>query len=337
VRLDARQVEAFLRDPGAARVVLLHGDDVGLIRDRARRLAVAVAGTADDPFRVVELDRDGIGAMADEVAMVPMTGGRRVVRVRDVTDAAAAAVAAALEGKGDGLLVLEAPGLPARGKLRGLVEKAARGAAIGCYPLEGRALEGDIRAALEAAGVTVEADALAWLAQHLGADQAVTRGEVEKLALHAGPGGRIDVAMARQCVGDLAGLSLDDALYAATAGDVGATDRALELALAEGAAAVGVLRAGLGHMQKLQRAREAMRAGATAAEAAKAVRPPLFFRREGAFVQALGLWSPAAIEQACQRLWEAERRCKRTGNPAETICRSAILGLAQRAAAARRR
>ena len=337
MRLDARQVEGFLRDPGAVRVVLLYGDDVGLIRERARRLAVAVAGAADDPFRVVELARDSIGAMADEIASVPMTGGRRVVRVRDVTEGATEAVAALLEGKGDGLLVLEAPGLASRGKLRGLVEKAARGVAIGCYPLEGRALEGEIRAALEAGGASADNEALAWLAQHLGADQAVTRGEVEKLALFAGPGGRVDVAMAQECVGDLAGLSLDDALFAATAGDVAATDRALELAMAEGAAPVAVLRTGLGHLQKLQRARETMREGRSAAEAAKSVRPPLFFRREGSFVQALGLWSVSALEQACQRLWEAERSCKRTGSPAETICRSAILGLAQRAAQARRR
>ena len=41
------------------------------------------------------------------------------------------------------------------------------------------------------------------------------------------------------CVGDLAGLSLDDALFAATEGDVARADRALELAIAEGATPVG--------------------------------------------------------------------------------------------------
>jgi len=36
VKLDARRVEAFLRDPGAVRAVLLHGEDAGLIRERGR-------------------------------------------------------------------------------------------------------------------------------------------------------------------------------------------------------------------------------------------------------------------------------------------------------------
>lgn len=337
MKLDARQVEGFLRDPGAAKVALLFGDDVGLIRERARALVRAIAGSSDDPFRVVDLDRDGIGAVPSEMASASLTGGRRVVRVRDVTDAAAALVQRVLDDKSEGFLVLEAPGLVARAKLRGIVEKAARGVTIGCYPLEGRALEQEIRAGLAASGVTAEADVLAWLAANLGVDQAVTRREIEKLALYVGDGNQVDLVAAQICVGDLAGLSLDDALFAATSGDVPATDRALELAIAEGMTPVGVLRVTLLHLQKLQRARAGMTSGQPASAAAKAVRPPIFFRREGAFVQALTLWREVALDQACTRVWEAERSCKRTGAPAETICRNAVIGIALRAAAAARR
>ena len=111
----------------------------------------------------------------------------------------------------------------------------------------------------------------------------------------------------------------------------------MELAMAEGATAVGVLRATLMHLQRLQRARAAVAQGASAGEAAKAARPPVFFRREGAFGQALRLWSEEALLAACARVWEAERACKRTGSPAETLCRSVVMGMAQRAAVVRRR
>jgi DNA polymerase III subunit delta len=337
MKLDGRRIEAFLNDPGAVRVVLLHGEDVGLIRERAARLVRAVAGSTDDPFRVVELERDEFARIPDELASLSLTGGRRVIRVRDAGDTATAHVQTALAGKGTGLLVLEAAGLASRAKLRALVEKANDTAAIACYPLEGRALEQTIRSTLAEFDVTVDNDALTWLAGQLGADQAVTQSEIEKLAIYAGQGGAVDIVAARVCVGDLAGLSLDDALFAATSGDVPGADRALELAMAEGAAPVGVLRAALMHLQRLQRARAGMEGGASASEAAKAARPPVFFRREGAFVQALGIWSMAALDQACVRVWETERGCKRTGAPAETLCRNAIIGLAQRGAAARRR
>jgi DNA polymerase-3 subunit delta len=336
MKLESRRVEAFLRDPGAIRVALLYGEDAGLIRERAGRLVRAVAGTADDPFRVAELEPEAVGSIPAEMASLPLTGGRRVVRVRDAGDAAAGPVQAVLSGPAPGFLILEARGLGSRSKLRTVVERSAEAAAIGCYPEEGRSLEQTIQGTLAALSVTADADALKWLGDQLGADQAMTRMEVEKLALLAGRGGRVDVEMARAAVGDLAGLSLDDALYAATAGDTVATDRALELAMAEGAAPVGVLRAALMHLQRLERARLTVDGGMTLAEAMKTIRPPLFFRREGPFTQALGLWSLSALETACTRVWEAERACKRTGFPAEAICRNALMALAQRAAAARR-
>ncbi len=337
MKLDARRAEACLRDPGGFRAVLLYGDDVGLIRERGLRLVKAVAGAADDPFRVTDLERETASRMAVEIASPPLTGGRRVVRARDIGDAALTSVQAALDCGGPGCLILEAPGLPARSKLRGLIERAADAAAIACYPPEAAALSEAIRQTLQARGVAADADAVRWLESRLGGDMAVTRAEVEKLALYAGPDGRVDMAAARACVGDLAGLSLEDALFAATAGDVAAADRSLEIALGEGAAPVAVLRTALSHLQRLHRARLTMAEGMSPGEAAKSARPPVFFRREPAFQKALTLWTEAALEAAAARLSDADRACKRTGAPAETICRSAVLGLAQRGAAAARR
>jgi DNA polymerase-3 subunit delta len=217
------------------------------------------------------------------------------------------------------------------------MERVAEAVAIGCYPVEGAALGEAISETLREHGVAVEADALRWLESRLGGDMAVTRGEVAKLALYAGANGRVDMDAAQACVGDLAGLSVEDALFAATAGEIAVADRSLEIALGEGAAAVAVLRSALGHLQRLHRARLAMVEGASLADAARGARPPVFFRREPAFRRALGAWSPAALEAAGTRISEAERACKRTGAPAETICRSAIVGLAQRSAAALRR
>jgi len=319
-------------------VVLLHGEDAGLIRERAEALVRGAIGSLDDPFRLADLDRDGIGRIAEEMAALALTGGRRVVRVREAGDGATAAVEGVLARGSEALLVLEAPGLPSRSRLRALVERSAAAAAIACYPEEGRGLRQTIRETLAGLGVSIDADALEWLAAQLGADREATRSELEKLALHVGPAGCVDAEAAMACVGDLAGLSLDDALFAATAGDPELADRALERSLAEGMAPVGVLRATLLHLQRLQRARSGMDDDAIAATAAaKAVKPPVFFRRLGAFATALGCWPTPALAEACTGIWEAERACKRTGAPAEMLCRNAVLGLARRAAMARRR
>ncbi len=338
MKLFPARIPGFLRDPGSVRVVLLFGEDAGMIRDRAETLVRGVAGSLDDPFLVAELARDQIRDLPNEAASMSLMGGRRVVRVRDVTDAAADAVRAVLKGSAPALVVLEGSALPARSKLRTLLDADPDGVAIGCYPEEGRALEDTIRGTLQAARVGIDPDALTWLSGQLGADRASTRAELEKLALFVGPGNRVDIDAARDCVGDLAGLSLDDALFAATVGDVPTADRALEVAMAEGANAVQVLRAAMGHLQRLHRTRLAMeQSGVSAADAAKALRPPVFYQKVSAFNRALGLWPSSALLAALAAMSEAERGCKRTGAPDQTLCRNAVLTLARRSAAMARR
>jgi DNA polymerase III subunit delta len=333
VKLAPARVAAFLRDPADCRVVLLFGDDAGMIRDRAEALVRAVAGSLDDPFLVSELPREAIKTLPDEAAGLSLLGGRRVVRVRDVTDAAADPVRAVLKSPALALVVLEGPALASRSKLRTALDASPDGVAIACYPEEGRALEETIRETLRVNGAGVDPDALSWLSQQLGADRASTRSELEKLALYVGPGSRVDLDAAMTCVGDLAGLSLDDALFAATTGDVAIADRALEAAVAEGAGPVQVLRAALGHMQRLHRARLAMdEQGTTAADATKGMRPPVFYQKVGAFTRSLGLWPAATLAAAMTALAEAERGCKRTGWPDQVLCRNAVLTLARRSA-----
>ncbi len=336
MKLPPQRVAGFLRDPGSCRVVLLYGEDHGMIRDRGTALVRGVAGSQDDPFLVAELGRDEAGRLAEEAASLPMTGGRRVVRLREATDAATNQVTAILQGTAPALVVLEAPGLATRSRLRSLVEAAPDAAAIACYPEEGRALTDTVRSVLSEAGVGIDGDALGWLTGQLGADRASTRGEAEKLALYAGPGGRVDLDAAMACVGDLAGLSLDDALFAATAGDVERADRALELAMAEGASPVGVLRAALMHLQRLHRVRLTADEGLSPADAVKGARPPVFFRRVAAFTRAIELWSSGALTAALAGLADAERACKRTGAPDDVLARNAVLTLARRSAAGRR-
>jgi DNA polymerase-3 subunit delta len=337
LKIDARRIDGFLANPSPARVVLFHGEDEGLIREYATKLVRSVAGALDDPFRVSEVERDAYGTLPDEVAALSMTGGRRVVRVRDVTDGASAAVQKVLAGNGPGLLVMEGPTLTSKSKLKTLVERSDVAATVACYPMDGAAITQLARSVLAEDRIRIDPDALGWLSGQLGADRLVTRSELEKLALHAGPGGAVDMEVARACIGDLSGLSQEDALFAATDGDVAGCDRALELAMAEGATPVGLLRAGLMHMQRFTRARALVDGGASAEEAVRVLRPPLFFKRVPVFTRSLRLWNAGALELGTQRLSDTERACKRTGSPAETLCRNALIGLAMRAAAVKRR
>ncbi len=337
MKLDARRAAAFLREPGAARIVLLHGDDEGTVRHRANALTQAVTGQRDDPFRVAWLSREDHLRLMEEATAIAMVGGRRVIRVRDAGDSLAAAVKQVAESPGDSLVVLESGALPGRSKLRALVEALENGAAIACYPEEGKALQDAIEGGLNAAGVRLDADALRWLLDHVGSDRGSTRGEVEKLVLYAGADRRLDLTAVRACVGDLAAVSFDDAVFAAMAGDVAQADVSIERSLAEGMAAVAVVRGVLAHLGRMHLARGHMAAGMSVADAVRALRPPVFFKRVELFSRSLQLWGSARLVQAMDEARRVELACKQTGALDLLLVRRMLLGLARQGAAARSR
>ncbi len=336
MKIAPNRIGAFLRDPGAVRVVLLYGDDTGLVRQRADALTLAVAGAADDPFRVAWLMREDHDRLSEEASAIAMLGGRRVVRVRDVGDGLTAAVDQVAAAPGDALVVLEAGALTRRSKLLVAVEGAAGGAAIACYPETGAELRGTIAARMEAAGVRVDGDALDWLRDHLGGDAASTQGEIEKLVLYAGPERRLDLDAVRGCVGDQAATSMDDAVFAATLGDMALADRSVERAFAEGMTAVGLLRGVLSHLVRIHAARGRMEGGDSAEVAVKALRPPVFWKRERDMVRSVGAWPAARVSAAIAEVRRAELACKQTGAPDEVIARRVVSAVCRQGAAGRR-
>lgn len=337
MKVQPARAAVFLRDPGAARVVLLHGEDEGLIRQRADALTLLVAGAADDPFRVVWLSDGEHDRLREEASAIAMLGGRRVIRVRDVGDSLLGDIDAVMVAPGDSLVLLEAPSLNRRSKLLAAMEAADRGVALACYPAEGADLRAMIAGRLEAAGIRADADALDWLRDHLGGDHASTGGELDKLILYAGETGRLDLDAVRTCVGDQAASSMDDAAYAATLGDTEGADRNVERALAEGISAVGLLRGMLNHLVKMHQARGRMDAGASAEAAVKGMRPPVFWKREKDMVRALSGWPALRLSAALAEVRRAELACKQTGAPDGVIARRLVMALTRQGAVGRRR
>ncbi len=329
---DARQAERLLASPGDLRAILLHGDDAGLIRERATTVARAVVGSLDDPFRLAVLGRESHDRLEEEATALSLSGGRRMVWVRDGQDTLNPAIARLLGISGDCLILIEAAALPARARLRGLLEASPRAAVIACYAEEGRALEASVARMLQAEQVRIEADALALFASRLSADRAASRGEVEKLVLYAGVPGRVTLEDVQAVTGDAASASLDDAVFAAAAGNREAADLAIERALLEGLSPITLARALMSHLHRLRQVKLMVQGGRPQSEAIGELRPPVFFKRRPQFIHALSLWTAAALFEAAAEAGRLELACKRTGAPDGVLARRHVASLAARAA-----
>ncbi|MBV8739660.1 MAG: DNA polymerase III subunit delta [Alphaproteobacteria bacterium] len=337
MKLAPARIAAFLQRPDPAiRVILLYGPDAGLVRERADVLARSVCADLADPFRIADLNGAVLGAdparLADEAAQLSLVGGRRVVRVRAATDSMARIFVSFLtKMPGEALVVAEAAELSASSPLRRAFEAAPGAAAIGCYPDAPRDRAAVIRETLAGYRVTASRDATQYLVDHLGEDRLVTRSELHKLALFVGDGGRVGLEDAVLCVGDSAALELDDAVMAAAEGDQVLLDRVLDRVFQKSESPVTVVRAMLRHLHRLHGMVARVSAGGAIDEVVRSARPPIFFKHQDGIRSQLGRWREPALRTALAHLAEAEIHMKTTGLPAETLCREALLAVAQRA------
>ncbi len=337
MKLTGAKAETFLKSPDAGiRVVLVFGPDGGLVRERVLRLVKGVVTDPSDPFRVAELTpailKDDPARLADEAAALALTGGRRVVVVRDAGDTLSSLFQGFLANPmGDALVVAEAGDLGPRSSLRKLFEGADNAAALASYGDEGSSLQHVIQEELKAAGLAVEPDALAFLMDHLGGDRRLTRAELQKLALYMGGPGRVRLDDALACIGDTAALSMDDLALATAEGDHATAQRVLDRLFREGTHAVGVLRALSRHFQRLHLAAGLMAQGKSADQAMAGLKPPVIFKAADRFRRQLTRWPADRVGRALELLIEAEVECKSTGMPAEEICSRAVMQLARAA------
>ena len=337
MKLPGARVAAFLQRPGREiRAVLLYGPDAGLVSERSDAVARTVCPDLKDPFRVADLSGSALAPdparLADEAAQMSLIGGRRVVRVREAANRLAQLFSGFFESTpGDALIVVEAGELPGSSSLRRVFEAAPDAVAIGCYPDTARERGTVIGDTLRLHRITASDDATRYLVEQLGNDRLVTRSELEKLTLYAGDGGRVELDDVRLSIGDSAAIEVDDAVMAAAEGDVARVDRVLGKVFQEGESPVSVIRAMLRHLHRLHVLAARLVTGSNLGEVMRSARPPIFFRQEPNFKRQLALWTEAGLRAQLDRVGQAELQMKLTGRPAETICREAMLAVAQAA------
>ena len=320
--------------------MLIYGSNEGLVRARAEACVRAVVEDPDDPFRVTSLDpallRDEPGRLADEAAAIALTGGRRAVRLRGVTEAAVPAVRSCLSLPAvESLVVAEAGPLKPRSGLRRLCEQEQSLAAIPCYDESAEGAKALIEAFCRQRTLSAEPETVAWLAERLGSDRRQIANGLEKLTVYLGDpgaeGGKVTMEVAEACIGDAAEASADAVARLAVAGDLDGLDRTMARALYGGVQPITLLRAVSRRLARLHLAAGALEGGASRADAMGALKPPVYPRERTAFAQELARWPSARAARALGLLTRAERDCKVSGGTPAAICAQALLRIARAA------
>lgn len=317
--------------------ILLYGSDIGLIHERASTLMRTICGSQDDPFRLCVLHREQHGRLLEESTARSLMGGRRIVRVADAADPLLPSLKRVAVATEAALIVLEAPGLATRSKLKAFAEIAPNWMAISCYPANGAALQAEIKRILAADQVDVTSDAVQFLMSGMAEDQLLRQAELATLALYAGSGATLTLENVRDCSGLRWESDISDAFYLTLAGHIGATDRLVSSLIAGDTSGPGIL-ANLAYcLGRVLRARRSVESGLSADASMRALTPPVFFQTQAIFAEALRLWTVTELLDALRRARDADIACKRAASADLIIAAYLLTSLAQKADATRPR
>jgi DNA polymerase-3 subunit delta len=334
VAVKAHQAQSFLSAPDPRiRAVLFFGSDAGLVSERAQVLARATAARFDPPGELLRLDDTDLDTDPDRLAVelgtVPMFGGPKIIRVAAGRRVNAAALKPLIEGGTlDGVLIVEAGNLKPDDTLRALFEKSPAAAAVACYADAAQDLEALIRDIMKEARATISTDARQALVDRLGADRALSRGEIEKLLLYAGERREIGIEDVEAVVGDVAELAIERVTFAAASGQVVRAVNDCGRAVSGGESPQTIIAATQRHFQRLHRVRAALDRGGTLDDALRQMRPPLHFKQKDAFAAQCRMWSTARLSDALARISTAAKAARLSSALEGALCERLVIGLA---------
>jgi DNA polymerase-3 subunit delta len=314
VAYKSSAVPSFVKAPNpACRAALVYGPDAGLVAERASALSQIFAQRAKGPSEVVRLDDRDLGddpaRLEVELRTASMFAAQSIVRVTAGPKLDVPSLKALLATEFDNPLIVEAGNLRPDSGLRKLFETHKTAAALPCYGSDS-ALAGMIDAELTEAGLGIDRETRDYLMTRLGADQAMSRSEVVKLALYAQGEGRVSHEAIDAIVGDAAETALENFVYAASGGDAKAALSELQRLVAAGtdqAAAVSALGR---HFTQLHRVASA--AGGSFEQSVKSLKPRPHFTRESVFVAHCKRWGAARLARALPLIQNAVRRSRRS-------------------------
>jgi DNA polymerase-3 subunit delta len=316
------------------RAVLVYGPDAGLVAERASALAQFFAGRGDGQTEIVRLDDRDLGEdparLEVELKTASMFAAQSVVRVTAGSKLDVPALKSLLATEFDNPLIVEAGNLKPDSGLRKLFEAHKTAAALPCYG-DSRELSGLIDAELAVAGLTIDRETRDYLMARLGADQALSRSEVVKLALYAQGGRSVSHDDIEAIVGDAAETALENFVYAASGGDTKAALSELQRLAAAGTDWSSALSALGRHFTQLHRIATGMAGGQTAQEALRSLRPPPRPKsREDLFLAHCKRWGAMRLARTLPLIQEAVRRTRRSPELEDAFAERLVLTLTSR-------
>ena len=337
MKIATRDIASLLSQPDPKyHAYLFYGHDYGLIRERARTIALHFTAQLDDPFVVSNLSSQDVSedkaCLPDRLNALPAFGNLRLVMLSGIGTEMTEAVKIGFGSLHEqARLIIQARDINTKHALVKFCDQHPSCASIGCYQDESRSLIELAKGIFKRNNIQISRDALVMLGSLLGSDRAVSRQEIEKLALFAGLDGKLTEEDINNVLGDSGALVQDLITIAILDGNVPQFKKLYFRSQQDGQSPVNLLRQMLSLFKNMLSARLTIEAGQTSAAALSKFKPPLHFKIKPVVTAQLSKWTSDQLNEIINRLITTEIQIKTTAvvNPS-TLTGQTLLGIVLR-------
>ncbi len=337
VAITAGKVSQFIKSPNKdTKAILIYGPDLGLVRENASKLAELFSNKDKDQGEIVTIDELDLNSSPDrlavEIQMIPMFGGNKVVKFRPGARTNPKILEEFISNSDlPSYLIVEAGDLKKTAKLRQLFEKSKTSAALPCYPDDSRNISTLIEEHIKSEGLSISSDAKQYLINMLGADRALSRMEIEKLALYTKDKKTIDIEDIDMIIGDTAAINLDNITVSIMSGNLSKALINLQKALESGNTSSTILINLNRYINRLLKVRLDLKNGIEMNTSMRKLYPPVHFKIQDVFKKHCQNWSDQKLLKALDLVQQTTLRSRTKNNMEDVFFERLLMTLSQMA------
>ncbi len=321
-------------------LLLVYGDDGGLVRVLAKKVAQLVCPN-DDPFLVDSMNADDLKntpSLLTESAQTIGFGGMKLIKVdaahadaagtKAVTEAVKSLVSEDLQtgAEKSAVIVISATGIDAKSAMARAVEGHKEVAAIRCFLDSGRDLATVIGEKLAATGQSITPEARQFLIDNLGNDRGVTESELDKLVLYTADEKQITLEHCLEVIASAPSVTVFKLCDAIGMRDLKKTDATLQMLEHEGVDGNMMLALVARHMRRLLECQKLCQNGMNPSQAMMKLRPPVFMGKDE-FQMQLRRYPMNRLELALERLYALQADSRKGLHASDDVIHRGLLAL----------
>jgi DNA polymerase-3 subunit delta len=330
VILRNKQAENFVKNPSNNPfVILLHGQDEGLISERTHALINFYVKNKNDPFSMTRINSkmlsDDADLLENEINTYGLIGDRKVVFIDLSSELTSEQVDTIKNGNGDPLIIIKAGELKSSSKIKILCDKDQNFISIPCYQLTSNDLSALLNSKLSERKLSMDSNTKQLIISSIGRNYLESLTEINKILDPFAEGHHISREHVEQSLVSSENILINDLVDCVFEKNTQLVS-ALYHSVLQTISSSQILIIINNHIMKLlELLNEKENSGLSNNDIISKSKPPIFFKRHPSLIRQLSIWKIEQIKKSLEFISDATVTTRHHAEIADEITERVLL------------